>query len=179
MAAALYLVSYGDRARSRVSRSPPRVGNLGQLRNVVDLSTFFQQNSPNPGIGGPVEFLVGVNENGGQDATDVTLTVQLSPAMKLLGRPYVVQGSCGATAPIRLPARRDPRAARAPTSASASTSTQAARKHCRADATAAQADFNPKDNTSSYTVNLGPGVQAERAARVGRARRADGGKEGR
>ena len=89
-----------DRSRRRARADQPAVGNLGQLRNVVDLSTFFQKNSPNPGIGGPVELLVGVNENGGQDATNVTLTVELSPAMRLLGQPYVVQGSCGTTAPI-------------------------------------------------------------------------------
>ncbi len=153
-AALLYLASYATDLGAAFAQTAP-VGNLGQLRNVVDLSTFFQQNSPNPGIGGPVELLVGVNENGGQDATNVTLTVELSPAMRLLGRPYVVQGSCGDSAPIRCQLGEIPGGKSAYIRFGVDVNAGGPQT-LRADATSAQADFNPQDNTSSYTVNLGP-----------------------
>jgi len=154
VAAVLYVVTYATDLGVALAQTAS-VGNLGQLRNVVDLGTFFQKNSPNPGIGGPIQFLVGVNENGGQDATNVTLTVELSPAMRLLGQPYFVQGSCGKTAPIhcnlgKIPGGRS-------TYIRFSVDVNAGGPQTlTAKATSAEPDFNPQDNTSRYTVNLGP-----------------------
>jgi hypothetical protein len=153
--AVLYLGSYGTDLGAAFAQTAP-VGNLGQLRDVVDLSTVFQQNSPNPGIGGPIELLVGVNENGGQDATGVTLTVDLSPAMKLLGRPYVVQGSCGDTAPVHCDLG-EIKGGQGTYIRFGVDVNAGGPQTLTATAASLQPDFNKRDNTSSYTVNLGPG----------------------
>jgi 4-amino-4-deoxy-L-arabinose transferase-like glycosyltransferase len=155
VAAVLYLASYGTDLGGALAQSAP-VGNLGELRNAVDLSTFFQQNSPNPGIGGPIELLVGVNENGGQDATGVTLTVDLSPAMKLLGAPYVPQGRCSHTAPIRCDLG-EIRGGQSTYIRFGVDVNAGGAQTMTATATSGEIDFNPRDNTSSHTVNLGPG----------------------
>ena len=155
LTAVLYLASYGSDLGGALAQSAP-VGNLGELRNVVDLSTFFQQNSPNPGIGGPIELLVGVNENGSRDATGVTLTIALSPAMRLLGRPYVLQGRCGATVPIHCDLGEIPGGTSTYIRFGVDV-TAGGPQTMTAHAASGQIDFNPADNTSSYTVNLGPG----------------------
>jgi hypothetical protein len=152
--AILYVASYAVDVGAALTRLAP-VGNLGELRNVVDLKSYFQKTSPNPGIGGPVQFLVGVNSNGSQDATGVVLTIGLSPQMKLLGQPFSVQGSCGETVPVRCDLGEIPGGGTTYIRFSVAVNAGGPQT-LTADVTSDQRDFNPSDNTSSYTINLGP-----------------------
>ena len=151
----LYAASYGA-ALGDAFAQPASIGNLGQLPNVVDLSTSFQQNSPNPGIGGPILMLVGVSQNGSRDATNVVLTVALSPAMRLLGRPSFVQGDgCGATGPIRC--RLGGLSGGGSTYIRFSVDVNAGGPQTMtATVSSDEPDADPGNNTSTYTVNLGP-----------------------
>ncbi len=152
--AVLYVGSYGADLGSALSHPAGSVNVLGVTPGNIDLSTAIQKTSANPGIGGPVGFLVGVNNNGDKGATGVILTVELSPAMKLLGRPFSTQGTCAASAPIRcdfgvVAAQTGPYI-RFQVDVDAG-----GPQTLTATATSDEIDANPGDNTSSYTVNLG------------------------
>jgi 4-amino-4-deoxy-L-arabinose transferase-like glycosyltransferase len=153
-AAAVYACSYAADLASALDHGAA-IGNLGQLPNVVDLSTTVQQNSPNPGIGGPIDFLVGVNEDGSRDATGVKLRIDLSPEIELSATPFAAQGSCSPGVPIRcdlgeLAGGKDTYIRFEVDVAAGGPQT------LTATASADQADSNPGNDTTTYTVNLGP-----------------------
>jgi 4-amino-4-deoxy-L-arabinose transferase-like glycosyltransferase len=154
VAAALYACSYASDLGAALDHNAA-IGNLGQLPNVVDLSTTFQQNSPNPGIGGPIDFLVGVNENGSRDATGVRLRIVLSSAITLSATPFAAQGTCRPGVPIvcdlgELPGGKD-------TYIRFEVNVEAGGPQTlTATASADQTDSSPGNDTSTDTVNLGP-----------------------
>ncbi len=97
--AALYVVSYGTDLAASLSQ--PTAPYYGGAAGFVDLVAAFQQNSPNPGLGGPISFLAGVTNSGNQTASNVVLTVRLPSGMRLLGRPFYERGSgCTGTTSI-------------------------------------------------------------------------------
>jgi uncharacterized repeat protein (TIGR01451 family) len=88
----LYVVSYStDLAAALSQPTGPRL--LGGEAGFVDLGVAFQQNSPNPGVGGPIDFLAGVTNSGDQTAGNLVLTVTLPSGMRLLGPPFYERGS--------------------------------------------------------------------------------------
>ncbi|HEY4345954.1 MAG TPA: hypothetical protein VGM80_00065 [Gaiellaceae bacterium] len=152
--ASLYVVSYAADLGSALSQ-PAALGNTGKRAPVVDLATSFQQNSPNPGIGGPVDLLAGVVENGGLTASAVRLEVKLPPEMVLLGPPYVNQGSgCSGTRTIRCTLGDVPAGGDAFIRFSVDV-TSGAPLIATADASSVQADADSADNTASFTITLG------------------------
>ncbi|HWE80429.1 MAG TPA: hypothetical protein VG265_02170 [Gaiellaceae bacterium] len=98
--AVLFVAAYASDLGAALSQPGP-IGNLDTLPNDVDLVTSFQQTSPTPGVGGEIDFLVEVAETGGQTADDVTLTVDIPQAMKMIGLPYYDTGTCNKVMPIR------------------------------------------------------------------------------
>jgi hypothetical protein len=153
--AVLYIASYSAALGDALAQ-PASVGNLGQLPNVVNLSTNVQQNSPNRGIGGPVRFLVGVIENGSREARNVVLTVDLPPAMRLLGRPLAPQGQgCSATAPIRCRLGEIPGGKSISVHFSVEVNAGGPQR-LAATVTESEPDADTSNNTSTHTVDLGP-----------------------
>ena len=90
--AGLYAVSYATDLGAALSQ-PTGPRQIGGNAGFVDLSAGIQQNSPNPGLGGTIDFLTGVTNTGDQTATNVVLTVKLPPGMRLLGPPFYERGS--------------------------------------------------------------------------------------
>jgi 4-amino-4-deoxy-L-arabinose transferase-like glycosyltransferase len=151
--AALYVVSYATDLEAALSQ-PTSQRLIGGLGGFVDLSTTIQQTSPNPGVGGPVNFLVGVNNTGDQTAGDVMLTVELPPSMHLLGAPFYERGS-GCTGTSTIVCNLDFLAAKSSTLIRFGVDVDApGPQTLTATASSAQPDGNPDDNASSYTVNL-------------------------
>ena len=151
----LYAASYATALGDALSQ-PAVVGNVGQLPNVVDLSTSFQQTSPNPGIGGPIEFLAGVNENGSRDATNVVLTIDLPPAMKLLGPPFLAQGY-GCTGAARVHCRLGELPGGKDTYIRFSVDVNAGGPQTMtATVSSDEPDAHEGNNRTTYTVDLGP-----------------------
>ena len=87
----LYVASYATDLAASVSQ--PTAQPIGGLTGFVNLVPNFQQNSPNPGVGGPIDFLTGVTNTGNQTAGDVVLTVSLPSGMRLLGSPFYERGT--------------------------------------------------------------------------------------
>ncbi len=154
--AALYIVSYaadlGAAFGHRVVFRPPP-----GLQGAVDLAPTWQVTSPLPDVGGPVDFLVGVNNTGNQTADDVILTVRLPAGMRVVGPPFYERGtgcSEGATIVCNLSFL----------AGGASTFirfevqvSQGGPQILTATVSSPQqADVNPADNTSSFVVNLSP-----------------------
>ena len=90
--AGLYAVSYAADLGAALSQ-PTGPRQIGGNAGFVDLSAGIQQNSPNPGLGGTIDFLTGVTNTGDQTATNVVLTVKLPSGMRLLGPPFYERGS--------------------------------------------------------------------------------------
>jgi uncharacterized repeat protein (TIGR01451 family) len=88
----LYVVSYSTDLAAALSQ-PTGARLLGGQAGFVDLGVSFQQNSPNPGVGGPIDFLAGVTNSGDQTAGNLVLTVRLPSGMRLLGPPFYERGS--------------------------------------------------------------------------------------
>jgi uncharacterized repeat protein (TIGR01451 family) len=155
-AAALYVASYATDLGAALSQpTGPRL--IGGVSGFVDLSAAIQQNSPNPGVGGDIDFLSGVTNNGDQTATDVVLTVRLPAGMHLLGPPFYERGS-GCTGSSTIVCDLDFLAAQSSTLIRFSVEVDGAGPQTlTATASSAETDANPADNTASYTVTLGPG----------------------
>jgi uncharacterized repeat protein (TIGR01451 family) len=151
--AALYVVSYGADLGASLSQ-PTGQRLLGGLSGFVDLNASFQQNSPSPGVGGDVDFLVQVGNTGNQTAGNVTLTVSLPPAMRLLGPPFYERGS-GCTDTQTIVCNLGFLAADSSTLIRYSVAvTRPGPQTMTATAASSARDANPDDNTASYTVNL-------------------------
>jgi len=153
--AVLYGVSYAaDLGAALDHRAGDR--SIPGLAGIVDLSTTWQQTSPSPGIGGEVDFLVGVNNTGNQTGSDIELTVQLPPALHLQGPPFYELGSgCTGTSTLRCNLG----------SLAAASSTlirfgvlvnEGGPQTLTATVSSSNPDANPSDNSSSITINLGP-----------------------
>jgi uncharacterized repeat protein (TIGR01451 family) len=151
--ACLYAVSYAADLAGALHR-PIGPAKLSGPGGYVDLQTSFQQNSPNPGVGGDIDFLVGVNNYGTQTASNLILTVRLPPAMRLLGAPFYERGS-GCKGTSTMVCNLDFLAAQSSTLIRFSVQvTQPGDQTMTAVATSDQPDARPSDNFSSYTVNL-------------------------
>ncbi len=151
--AALYVVSYGADLGAALSQ-PTGTRYINGLSGFVDLNASFQQNSPNPGVGGDIDFLVQVGNTGDQTAGDVKLMVELPPAMRLLGPPFYQRGS-GCTGTRTIVCNLDFLAAASSTFIRFSVAvTQPGPQTMTATASSADVDVNPDDNTATYTVDL-------------------------
>ena len=153
--AGLYVVSYGaDLADALAQPSGERL--LGGAAGFVDLQAQLQQTSPNPGLGGDIDFLAGVTNVGDQTAGDVVLTVRLPAGMRLLGAPYYQRGSgCTGTQTIVCPL--DFLAAGGSTLIRYSVQvTGAGSQTTIVSVSSTNPDANPEDNTTSYSVSLAP-----------------------
>jgi uncharacterized repeat protein (TIGR01451 family) len=154
--AGLYVVSYGADLAGALTRSAGRV-YTGGAAGYVDLVAAIQQNSPNPGVGGTIDFLAGVQNLGNQTADHLVLTVQLPAGMRLVGPPFYERGS-GCTGTSTIVCDLDFLAGQSSTLIRFSVQvTQPGAQTMTATATSAEPDAHPGDNTASYTVNLGPG----------------------
>jgi uncharacterized repeat protein (TIGR01451 family) len=152
--AGLYVVSYGADLAGALTRSAGQV-YTGGAAGYVDLVAAIQQNSPNPGVGGTIDFLAGVQNVGNQTADHLVLTVQLPPAMRLVGPPFYERGS-GCTGTSTIVCDLDFLGGQSSTLIRFSVQvTQPGAQTMTATATSAEPDAHPGDNTASYTVNLG------------------------
>jgi uncharacterized repeat protein (TIGR01451 family) len=152
---ALYIVSYtADLAGALSQPTGPRL--LGGAGGFVDLVAGLQQNSPNPGLGGPIDFLAGVTNTGDQTATDVVLTVRLPSGMRLLGAPFYERGS-GCTGATTIVCNLGFLAADSSTLIRYSVQvTKAGPQTMTASVASAEPDANPANNLTSDTVTLAP-----------------------
>jgi uncharacterized repeat protein (TIGR01451 family) len=153
--AALYVASYGADLAGALTRT---VGsgaiNTGGAAGYVDLAAGIQQNSPNPGVGGDIDFLAGVQNFGTQTANNVVLTVRLPSGMRLLGRPFYERGS-GCTGTSTITCHLDFLAGQSSTLIRFSVQvTVPGAQTMTATATSDDPDAHSGDNTTSYTVNL-------------------------
>ena len=154
-AAALYVASYGTDLAAALSRAGGQRG-FGGAAGFVDLSAALQQNSPNPGIGGTIDFLAGVTNNGDQTAGDVVLTVRLPSGMRLVGPPFYERGS-GCTGTRTIVCHLDFLPGGSSTLIRYSVQVQSGGAQTQtATATSSTPDALPGDNIASYTVDLGP-----------------------
>ena len=152
---ALYVVSYGTDLADALSRAAGPRGP-GGLSGFVDLVAGFQQNSPNPGVGGTIDFLAGVQNTGDQTASDLVLTVKLPPGMRLLGPPFYERGS-GCTGTSTIVCDLDFLAGGSSTLIRYSVQvTRPGPQTMTATATSSAPDARPGDNTAEFTVDLSP-----------------------
>jgi uncharacterized repeat protein (TIGR01451 family) len=151
--ACLYAASYAADLAGALHR-PIGVAKLSGPGGYVDLHTSFQQNSPNPGVGGDIDFLVEVDNYGTQTASNLILTVKLPPAMRLLGAPFYERGSgCKGTSTIVC--NLDFLAAQSSTLIRYSVQVnEPGAQTMTAVATSDQPDARQSDNFASFTVNL-------------------------
>jgi uncharacterized repeat protein (TIGR01451 family) len=154
--AGLYVISYGvDLGNALAQPSGQRL--LGGAAGFVDLQAQLQQNSPNPGLGGNIDFLAGVTNVGDQTAGNVVLTVRLPAGMRLLGPPYYERGS-GCTGSRTIVCPLDFLAGGTSTLIRYSVQvTGAGPQTTTATVSSANPDANPDDNTTTYSVTLAPG----------------------
>ena len=152
--AALYAASYAaDLGDALAQPSGTPVGGAG---GFVDLQASIQQTSPNPGLGGNMDFLVGVANAGNQTAGDVVLTVALPAGMRLLGPPFYERGS-GCTGSQTIVCPLDFLAGDASTLIRYSVQvTGAGPQTTTASVSSSALDANPGDNRASYSVTLAP-----------------------
>jgi uncharacterized repeat protein (TIGR01451 family) len=151
--AGLYVISYAADLGGTLSHaaSPPPSGGLA---GYVDLVTSFQQNSPNPGVGGTIDFLTGVQNTGDQTAGSLVLTVHLPDGMRLVGPPFYERGS-GCTGSSTITCDLDFLAGGSSTLIRYSVRvTRPGPLTMTAAATSAVPDARPGDNIASYTVDL-------------------------
>ncbi len=148
--AASYAADLGD-ALAQPSGTP--VGGAG---GFVDLQASIQQTSPNPGLGGNMDFLIEVANAGNQTAGDVVLTVNLPAGMRLLGPPFYERGSgCTGTQTIVCPL--DFLAGDSSTLIRYSVQvTGAGPQTTTAAVSSSASDANPGDNRTSYSITLAP-----------------------
>jgi uncharacterized repeat protein (TIGR01451 family) len=154
--AGLYVVSYGtDLGAALAQHTGPRL--IGGNAGFVDLNASIQQTSPNPGLGGTIDFGTGVLNTGNQTAGNVVLTVQLPSGMRLLGPPFYERGSgCRGTSTIVC--NLDFLAGGNSTLIRYSVQvTGAGPQTIVASASSSDIDAQPRDNQTSYTVELAPG----------------------
>jgi hypothetical protein len=152
--AGLYVISYATDLGATLSRAAgPQ--SLGGAAGYVDLVTSFQQNSPNPGVGGTIDFLAGVENTGDQTAPSLVLEVHLPNGMRLVGRPYYQRGS-GCTGTSTITCNLDFLAGGSSTLIRYSVRvTKPGALTMTAVATSAIPDARPGDNSASYTIDLG------------------------
>ncbi len=156
--AALYAISYSADLGAALVQHSPRSSSAAfkSASGVVDLSTSFQVTSPLPDVGGAVDFLVGVDNNGNQTGTNVVLTVKLPAAMHLTGRPYYVRGT-GCTTSSTIVCHLDFLAGRSSTFIRFEVQdVQGGPQILTASVSSDETDANPADNSSSFVVNLSP-----------------------
>ena len=152
--AVLYAASYAADLAGALTRAAGTV-YVGGPAGFVDLAAGIQQTSPNPGVGGDIDLLAGVQNFGNQTADDVVLTVRLPPAVKLLGLPYYQRGS-GCTGSSTIVCNLDFLAGKSSTLIRFSVRVdKPGRQTLTASVSSAQTDRNPEDNTTSYTIDLG------------------------
>jgi uncharacterized repeat protein (TIGR01451 family) len=153
--AGLYTVSYATDLGSALSQ-PTGPRQIGGNSGFVDLNAGIQQNSPNPGVGGTIDFLSGVVNTGDQTASNVVLTVKLPSGMRLLGPPFYERGS-GCTGSTTVVCNLDFLAGGSSTLIRYSVQvTSAGPQTITATASSSDIDARPGDNTTSYTVELSP-----------------------
>ena len=153
-AAVLYVVSYATDLGSGLAEAPAPPP-LGGLAGYVDLVTSFQQNSPNPGVGGTIDFLTGVTNTGDQTAGSLVLTLTLPDGLRLVGPPFYERGS-GCTGTATITCKLDFLAGGSSTLIRYSVRvTKPGPLKMTAVATSDVPDARPGDNSASYTVDLG------------------------
>jgi uncharacterized repeat protein (TIGR01451 family) len=151
--AVLYVASYGAALGAGLSHESGR--QLGGAAGFVDLTTAFQQNSPDPGVGGTIDFLAGVTNNGDQTATGLVLTVRLPDGMRLVGPPFYERGrGCTGTRTITCDLDFLPAGGSTLIRYSVQVTTSG-RQTMTAVATSAEPDARPGDNAAGYSVDLG------------------------
>jgi uncharacterized repeat protein (TIGR01451 family) len=152
-AAGLYVVSYATDLGGALAQAPA-ARSLGGLAGYVDLVTSFQQNSPNPGVGGTIDFLTGVTNTGDQTAGSLVLTLTLPDGMRLVGPPFYERGS-GCTGARTITCDLDFLAGSSSTLIRYSVRvTKPGPLKMTAVATSDVPDARPGDNSASYTVDL-------------------------
>jgi uncharacterized repeat protein (TIGR01451 family) len=152
-AAGLYVVSYATDLGGALSEAPA-APSLGGVAGYVDLVTAFQQNSPNPGVGGTIDFLTGVTNTGDQTASSLVLALHLPDGMRLVGPPFYERGS-GCTGTSNLTCDLDFLAGGSSTLIRYSVQvTKPGPLTMTAVASSAAPDARPGDNTASFTVDL-------------------------
>jgi hypothetical protein len=151
--ACLYVASYAADLDGALNR-PTGAYTLPGAGGYVDLVAGIQQNSPNPGVGGDIDFLAGVQNLGTQSASNLVLTVNLPPAMRLLGPPYYERGS-GCTGSSTIVCHLDFIAGGSSTLIRFSVQVnEPGDQTMTATATSDNPDAHPSDNVATYTVNL-------------------------
>jgi uncharacterized repeat protein (TIGR01451 family) len=151
--ACLYAASYAADLGAALSQ-PTSARVLGGNAGYVDLVTGFQQNSPNPGVGGTVDLLTGIQNTGDQTGTNVVLTVRLPSSMRLLGPPYYERGS-GCTGSQTIVCNLDFLEADSSTLIRYSVQVnEPGVQTITASATSDEPDARPGDNTARYSINL-------------------------
>jgi uncharacterized repeat protein (TIGR01451 family) len=153
-AAVAYVASYTADLSSALAQ--PSGTPVGGAAGFVDLQATIQQTSPNPGLGGDIDFLVGVVNAGNQTAGSVVLTVRLPAGMRLLGAPYYERGSgCSGSRTIVCPldflAGGDSTLIRYSVQV-----TGAGPQTTTAGVSSSATDANPGDNQATYSVTLAP-----------------------
>jgi uncharacterized repeat protein (TIGR01451 family) len=152
---ALYVASYAGDLWGALDR-PAGPAYVGGAAGFVDLAASIQQNSPNPGVGGPIDFAAGVQNNGNQTASDVVLTIRLPPTMVLLGAPFYERGS-GCKGTHVVVCSLDFLPGETGTGIRFAVDVNApGPQTLTVVASSASLDRNLADNSVSYTVNLGP-----------------------
>ncbi len=152
--AVLYVASYAADLADALAQ--PSGTPVGGAAGFVDLQAAIQQTSPSPGLGGNMDFLVGVTNVGNQTAGDVVLTVGLPSGMRLLGPPFYERGS-GCTGSQTITCPLDFLAGGASTLIRYSVQvTGAGPQTTTASVGSSSPDANPGDNRVSYSVTLAP-----------------------
>jgi uncharacterized repeat protein (TIGR01451 family) len=154
LVAVLSVASYTADLGSALAR--PSGTPVGGAAGFVDLQATIQQTSPSPGLGGNIDFLVGVTNAGNQTAGDVVLTVRLPSGMRLLGAPYYERGSgCSGSQTIVCPldflAGGDSTLIRYSVQV-----TGAGPQTTTAGVSTSAIDASPGDNRATYSVTLAP-----------------------
>ena len=150
--ASLYLVSYGTALGSSFSRGASRI--VGGAAGAVDLTVQPSGSATTSGVGGDLEYAVGVTNSGNQTATSLVLTVGLSPGMHLLGLPYYERGS-GCTGTTTLTCNLDFLPAGGFTLIRFEVQfTESGDQTLTTSASSAQPDVSPADNSASLTVHV-------------------------
>ena len=112
--------------------------------------------SPLPDVGGPVDFLVGVDNTGNQTGDTVMLTVKLPPGMRLVGPAFYERGS-GCTMSATMVCNLGFLAGGSSTLIRFEVQvTRGGPQIMTASVAFDGTDANPADNTSSFVVNLSP-----------------------
>ena len=151
--ACLYVASYAADLEGALNR-PIRPFEIPGAAGYDRVAAGIQQNSPNPGVGGEIDFLAGVQNLGTQTASNLVLTVKLPAAMRLLGRPFYERGS-GCEGFSTIVCHLDFLGAQSSTLIRFSVRVnEPGAQTMTAIAASDNPDAHPGDNVTTYTVNL-------------------------